>query len=594
MKTVFPKRRVLIYLALFGSAVGFLFIVQYSGNSGNDLKGNNVVIPRDALVRNAMDEIQEVRPRVNDVIAQNEDFVDEKEEKKESLEVIDDLVVKKKESENRIEKDYGYEDKKADVKEKKTPLPEESEGIKEVIQPPNDEDARKREKIREMMKFAWEGYKNYSWGANELSPIAKIPHTQSIFGGSSMAATIVDAADTLFIMGLTKEYEDAKKFIEESWSIKKATGQLSVFETTIRFIGGFLTLFGLTGEEIYKKRAQETADVLLPAFDTSTGIAKSLITPGSKSATNYNWARDESILAEFGSLHLEFEYLTQITGNKIYLQKVQKIRDFLEKAEKPNGLYPTYLNPNTGKFGNNHVSLGALGDSFYEYLIKSYLLTNKTDDQALRMHVAASNAIQEHMVFTSKSGLKYVAELRGNNPEHKMGHLACFCPGMFALESQNEKNEERKKKLMQLAEDLANTCHESYNRSESKIGPEMFYFNDRDDATSLRSENGYILRPEVLEGFFYLWRLTGNQKYKDWVWEGISAMDKHCRTGAGFAGLKNVYNPSQGFDDTQQSFFLAETLKYAYLTFDNDAIPLEKYVFNTEAHPFPIYQPTVI
>lgn len=118
------------------------------------------------------------------------------------------------------------------------------------------------------------------------------------------------------------------------------------------------------------------------------------------------------------------------------------------------------------------------------------------------------------MVFTSKSGLRYIAEIRGNNPEHKMGHLACFTPGMFALESQNEKNPERKAKLMQLAEDLGSTCHESYNRSESKIGPEMFYFNDRDDATSFRGEHGYILRPEVLEGFFYLWRLTGNQVRK--------------------------------------------------------------------------------
>ena len=115
------------------------------------------------------------------------------------------------------------------------------------------------------------------------------------------------------------------------------------------------------------------------------------------------------------------------------------------------------------------------------------------------------------MVFTSKSGLRYVAELKNNNPQHQMGHLACFVPGMFALEAHNEKDPERKNRVMQLAEDLGNTCHESYDRTESKIGPEMFYFNDRDDATSRRGEHGYILRPEVLEGFFYLWRLTGKQ-----------------------------------------------------------------------------------
>uniref|UniRef100_A0AC34R7A7 Alpha-1,2-Mannosidase n=1 Tax=Panagrolaimus sp. JU765 TaxID=591449 RepID=A0AC34R7A7_9BILA len=561
MKTVHPNKRVLIYLGLFASAIVLLLWIQILG-SPTDGKRIPVPIVRDIDVRKQLEP--KVIPGVDPP-----DFVDEKVEK--SAEKGENLVK---------------------VEEEKEKVVAAAEPSKEVIAVPNNPDAEKLDKIREMMKFAWEGYKNYSWGANELRPIAKQAHSQSIFGGSAMGATIVDGADTLFIMGLTKEFEEAKKYIAETWSIKKATGQLSVFETTIRFIGGFLTLFALTGDEIFKTRAQETADVLMPAFDTPTGIAKSLINPATKTASNYHWASDNSILAEFGSLHLEFEYLSQITGNPIYKEKVQKIRDHLDGMDKfYGGLFYNYVSPNTGKFANSHVSLGALGDSFYEYLIKSYLLTNKTDEQALKMHKDASNAIQEHMIFTSKSGLKYIAELRSGSPEHKMGHLACFTPGMFALESMVEKNDERKKKLVQVAEDLANTCHESYVRSETRIGPEMFYFNNHDDATSKRSENGYILRPEVLEGFFYLWRITGNQKYKDWVWDGISAIDKHCKSAAGYAGLKNVYKPEAGFDDVQQSFFLAETLKYAYLTFDNDAIPLDKYVFNTEAHPFPIFQP---
>lgn len=44
----------------------------------------------------------------------------------------------------------------------------------------------------------------------------------------------------------------------------------------------------------------------------------------------------------------------------------------------------------------------------------------------------------------------------------------------------------------------------------------------------------------------------------------------------------------KGKDDVQQSFFIAETLKYAYLTFSDEDLPLSKWVFNTEAHPFPI------
>ncbi|CAI5451553.1 unnamed protein product [Caenorhabditis angaria] len=117
----------------------------------------------------------------------------------------------------------------------------------------------------------------------------------------------------------------------------------------------------------------------------------------------------------------------------------------------------------------------------------------------------------------------------------------------------------------------------------------MFYFNNYDEATSKHGENGYIQRPEVIEGWFYLWRLTGKEMYREWVWDAVQSIDKYCRVDAGFTGLQNVYSLNSGRDDVMQSFFLAETLKYAYLTFaDNSLISLENWVFNTEAHPLPV------
>ncbi|EPB67466.1 glycosyl hydrolase family 47 [Ancylostoma ceylanicum] len=408
----------------------------------------------------------------------------------------------------------------------------------------------RKKKVVEMMLHAWNGYKNYSWGENELRPVSKTFNTQAIFGGRGMPATIVDAADTLWIMGLRKEYEQARDYIKENFDMNKATGTLSVFETTIRFLGGLLSLFALTGEQFYIS----------------------------------------SILAEFGSLHLEFTYLSHIAKAPIFAKKVKKIRDVLDRAEKVNGLYSNYINSDTGKFTRSyHMSLGALGDSFYEYLIKSWLQSGKTDEQARKMYWEVSKAIQEQMVLKSKSGLTYVAELRNGLPEHKMGHLACFSVGMFALQAVNEKTEEERLSTMRLAEELGRTCHESYIRTTTHIGPEMFYFNGEEDATSRNSENGYILRPEVIEGFFYLWRLTGKPMYREWVWDAIQAIDKYCRVEGGFSGIYDVYDPKKGHDDVQQSFFLAETLKYAYLTFtDNSVVPLDKWVFNTEAHPLPV------
>jgi len=86
-----------------------------------------------------------------------------------------------------------------------------------------------------------------------------------------------------------------------------------------------------------------------------------------------------------------------------------------------------------------------------------------------------------------------------------------------------------------------------------------------------------------------MWRFTKEQKYRDWAWEAVLALEEHCKAAWGYTGLKNVNANPPMKDDLQQSFFLAETLKYLYLIFsEDDLIPLDEFVFNTEAHPMRI------
>ena len=101
----------------------------------------------------------------------------------------------------------------------------------------------------------------------------------------------------------------------------------------------------------------------------------------------------------------------------------------------------------------------------------------------------------------------------------------------------------------------------------------------------------YILRPETVESLFYMWRLTHKQIYRDLGWQIFLSIEKECRANAGYAGLRDVTVPTPIQDDKMQSFFLAETLKYLYLLFsEDDIISLDKYVFNTEAHPLGIFK----
>ena len=148
----------------------------------------------------------------------------------------------------------------------------------------------RREKVKSMMKHAWDNYVTYAWGKNELRPVSKRGHSASIFGSSSMGATIVDSLDTLFIMGFNEEFEKGKAWVAEHLDLGQMTGDVSVFETNIRYLGGLLSIFSLTGEEIFKSKAVHIADKLLPAFNSPTGIPYALVNMRGGSAKNFGWA----------------------------------------------------------------------------------------------------------------------------------------------------------------------------------------------------------------------------------------------------------------------------------------------------------------
>lgn len=135
-------------------------------------------------------------------------------------------------------------------------------------------------------------------------------------------------------------------------SFSLSLNKKQVFEFNIRFIGGLLSSYALTKDPMLLQKADEFAAKLLPAFDTPTGIPYALINPSTGFTKNYGWASGgSSILSEAGSIHLEFVYLSHATGKSIYRDKVMKIRDFFDKASKPNGLYPNYINPKNGLWG---------------------------------------------------------------------------------------------------------------------------------------------------------------------------------------------------------------------------------------------------
>jgi hypothetical protein len=204
-------------------------------------------------------------------------------------------------------------------------------------------------------------------------------------------------------------------------------------------------------------------------------------------------------------------------------------------------------------------SLGSGGDSFYEYVLKQELLDENLDPTQSKLYSWLTNQMNKQPIFFDS-------------------HLEGFVPGLLALGSKYVLGHERD---LNKAIEIMEYYLRLYNSTATGIGPE--YTNDR--------TSGYALRPEVIESLFILWRVTGLEYYREMGWKIFQNIETYCKVSSGgYSGLLDVSisqsDLSTNGNDLQQSYFIAETLKYLFLLFSpNSTISLDHYVFTTEGHP---------
>lgn len=376
---------------------------------------------------------------------------------------------------------------------------------------------------------------------------------------------------------------------------------VSVFETNIRVVGGLLSAYDLSGDEALLRIAEAVASRLEPAFKTPTGVPLSFVNLESGGAHTLPWTHGGSILADFGTMHLEWATLSNRTGDPKWGAMTQGVFDVIRRHSSgkqgrgsgtPAGLYPVLMSAETGEFTGELSSFGALGDSFYEYLIKCWrsLGVLEDRDEWRRAFDDAIAAMHRHMLVdwsaddTTGQVMSYVAPLHGGTRQATMEHLTCFVPGMLVLGA-DDTTPERERVYLDIAARVARTCVEMYRRQPTGLSPDSVRFNPGGGMSAIDAKS--IQRPETVESLFYLFRRTGDETYRTWAWEIFESMEKHYVTASGgWQGVRDVRQvPTQG-DDKQQSFLLAETMKYLYLIFsDGDEMHLDRWVFNTEAHP---------
>nr|OQO18724.1 hypothetical protein B0A51_14575 [Rachicladosporium sp. CCFEE 5018] len=198
--------------------------------------------------------------------------------------------------------------------------------------------------IKAAAVHAWYGYREKAWGHDEIMPLSggyKNPF-------NAWAATLVDALDTLWILGMEAEFQEAVDFVATIDFTTSPRNDIPLFETTIRYLGGLLAAYDISGSKhtILLDKALELGEVLYGAFDTPNRMPKTYYMWKPAFASQPKRAESRVVLAELGSLHMEFTRLAQLTGKPKFYDAVARITDELQAWQNSTrlpGMWPTLV-----------------------------------------------------------------------------------------------------------------------------------------------------------------------------------------------------------------------------------------------------------
>jgi hypothetical protein len=437
---------------------------------------------------------------------------------------------------------------------------------------------------------AWNAYKKYAWGHDELRPVTH--GWQEWFG---IGLTIIDSMDTMYIMGLKEEFKLSREWVAHNLTFARDS-DAQLFEIVIRALGGLMSAYHLSHDRVFLHKALELGNRLYPCFSGPTKVPCNRV--------NLRTGRGSFIeisTAETGTIQLEFRDLARTVEDNKFEKAVEDISLHIHRLPKLDGLVPCFMNAQTGTFRmSSTVSVGASADSYYEYLLKQWLQTGRTKDWLRDDYTQAVEGIRRHLLkYTVPSKLAFVGALSSMHSKAfrpEMEHLACFLPGTLALGWMYGLGHADSESHLDLAKELVNTCYEMYRRMPTGLSPEVAGMNThagaKEDIYINFGTQHNLQRPETVESLFYMYRATKDKKYQEWGWEIYQSFEKYTKLAEGYASINSVRRPENpGYRDKMETFYLAETLKYLYLLFSDDPelMSLDKWVINTEAHPLPIY-----
>ncbi|CAF0738850.1 unnamed protein product [Didymodactylos carnosus] len=446
-----------------------------------------------------------------------------------------------------------------------------------------------KNRVKQMFYHAYDGYLKYSYPYDELRPVTC--DGMDTWGGYSLS--LVDALDTLAVLNNFTEFQrvyDLMKNIDIERDIN-----VSVFETNIRVIGGLLSAHLLAKRMNVKVNstwpctgplldlAASLARKLLPAFDTMTGMPYGTV--------NLFWGvppdeTNETCTAGVGTFLIEFSTLSRLTNDPIFERTALKSLQNVWQRRSSIDLVGNHINVQTGEWTALDCTIGSGVDSYFEYLVKGAILLQEPSLMQMMNEFAA--AIEKYM-SDSDGWYVYAHSDQGRKTLPMFQALDAFYPGLLVLMGDINR--------------AIKTLY-SYHTLWRKYGAMPEYYN-LVTQEPVQNREGYPLRPEHIESLMYVYKATNDDQLLFMAADIFEAIESCCKTSCGYTSLKNVKDHQ--LDNRMESFFLAETIKYLYLIFDEDnflhnnglysikhqtptgSCFLEtSYIFNTEAHPIDV------
>lgn len=431
----------------------------------------------------------------------------------------------------------------------------------------SDGEEARMQSVKKAFLKSWEAYKKFAWTKDELMPLSAKGKTSL----SGWSAQLVDALDTLWIMGLKDEFSLAVKEVALiDWSKTQDNGVVNLFEVTIRYLGGLLAAYDLSEEPILLAKAVELGDTLYATFDTPNRLPSHWL-DFEKAKNGKTTAEDKMSAAAGGTLCMEFTRLAMLTKNDKYYDAVERIKGFFRRFQDETtlpGMWPIWMNYRDEKMLESHYSIAGSADSQYEYLVKMHPLLGGLDTEYPEMAIKALDTIRDNLLFrpmTPKdANILLAGEVKIDDDTHNvtfsavMDHLTCFAGGMYALAGKLFS----RKDYDDLGSRLTAGCVWEYDAMPSGIMPESATFvacakldgpcpynaelmppiDDSRRPGGFLSIKGpsYLLRPEAIESVFYMWRITGDQVWRDTAWRMWDNVVRETETELAFAVVRDV------------------------------------------------------